>query len=147
MKYWNYIIADSNGEMVANYTGTIIKKEQEARKAAIEKMRTILMKLTRQDNPAPEAPPFTLELTFHDNPSYSLPMGKERYTEKEIMEYGKGGLLSFGELMSLAKDNWSKGGDGIYECWDQRTFDDYIKEAGPISREDAFHLFALMAGC
>ena len=49
--------------------------------------------------------------------------------------------LSYEELMDLARANYSKGGDTVYECWDRRTFDEYVKEFGPITKSKALKMF------
>lgn len=49
--------------------------------------------------------------------------------------------LTYDELMKLAIENYSNGGDSTYECWDQRTFDDYVKQFGPITRAKALKMF------
>lgn len=49
--------------------------------------------------------------------------------------------LTFDELMDLAADNYTKGGSGIYECWDKSTFDSYVKECGPLTKAKALKLF------
>lgn len=51
--------------------------------------------------------------------------------------------LSYEELIKYAKEHYTKGGDGIYECWDQRTFDDYVKMFGPITKRIALGMFKL----
>ena len=49
--------------------------------------------------------------------------------------------LTYDELMKLALENYSKGGDGIYECWDEQTYNDYVKEFGPITKTKARQMF------
>lgn len=49
--------------------------------------------------------------------------------------------LTYEDLIILALEFYTLGGDGIYECWDQKTFDDYVKEFGPITKAKAFQLF------
>ena len=89
--------------------------------------------------------PLTLTLTVCSGIASPLSVGDERYTEKEIAEYGQGDDLSFGELMSVAKDNYVRGGDAVYECWDQDIYDDYVKMFGPVKRKTVGRLFSTMS--
>lgn len=50
--------------------------------------------------------------------------------------------LTFEELQTLAMENYNNGGDGIVECWDERTFNDYVNEFGPITKEKAMEMFS-----
>ena len=50
--------------------------------------------------------------------------------------------LTFEQLMTLARENYDKGGAGYAECWDERTFAYYVKEFGPITRGRALEMFA-----
>ena len=50
-------------------------------------------------------------------------------------------VLSYGELIALAKAHYSEGGDGIFECWDERDFDRYVAEFGGITEEIALEMF------
>ena len=43
-------------------------------------------------------------------------------------------VLSYQEFMDLSKQYYLKGGDGYYECWDQKTFDEYVKMFGGITK-------------
>jgi hypothetical protein len=49
--------------------------------------------------------------------------------------------LTYEDLIILALKHYNFGGDGIYECWDEKTFNEYVKEFGPITKEKAFQLF------
>ena len=49
--------------------------------------------------------------------------------------------LSYEEFQKLALDNYEKGGDTYYECWDNKDFDRYIEEFGPISKTKALKMF------
>ncbi len=51
--------------------------------------------------------------------------------------------MTYGELMDYAKAHYAKGGDSIYECWDERTFDEYVREFGPITKRRALDMFRL----
>lgn len=50
--------------------------------------------------------------------------------------------LTYEEFIALAKANYSKGGDGYVECWDDRTFAYFVKEFGPITKTQALRMFA-----
>lgn len=54
-------------------------------------------------------------------------------------------ILTYNELMELAKEFYNEGGDGIYECWDECTYNYYVQEFGPITVETAFVLFGVDA--
>ena len=49
--------------------------------------------------------------------------------------------LTYEELMALALENYSKGGDATYECWDQQTFNDYVNQFGPMTKTKALKMF------
>ena len=49
--------------------------------------------------------------------------------------------LTWKELYKLALENYEKGGDGIVECWDETTFNEYVAEFGPIPRKVAINMF------
>jgi hypothetical protein len=49
--------------------------------------------------------------------------------EVEIM---KG--LSFKEFQKIALENYNNGGDSFYECWEERDFNEYVEEFGPITK-------------
>ena len=49
--------------------------------------------------------------------------------------------LTFEELMQYAREHYSTGGDGVYECWDKRTYDDYVRECGAITKRKALQIF------
>ena len=51
-------------------------------------------------------------------------------------------VLTYEELMALAKAHYDKGGDGYVECWDERTFAYFVKEFGPITKARALQMFA-----
>ena len=50
--------------------------------------------------------------------------------------------LTFVQLMTLAKEHYSKGGGSYAECWDERTFAYFVKEFGPITQNRALEMFA-----
>lgn len=49
--------------------------------------------------------------------------------------------LKYKEFIALAEENYSRGGDVAVECWDQRQFDFYVKEFGPMTRTKALRMF------
>ena len=49
--------------------------------------------------------------------------------------------LTWKELYKLALRNYENGGDGIVECWDESTFNEYVAEFGPITEEAALQMF------
>lgn len=51
--------------------------------------------------------------------------------------------LSYEELMELAKQNYTKGGDATYECWDKKQFDRYVDQFGPMTKTKAMKMFKL----
>lgn len=51
--------------------------------------------------------------------------------------------MTYEELMALALKYYNKGGDGVYECWDRRTFIDYVTEFGDITEEVALKMFGV----
>ena len=50
-------------------------------------------------------------------------------------------VLTYEELIILAKENYNKGGDGVYECWGKSEFNEWVKEFGPITKKDALEMF------
>jgi hypothetical protein len=51
--------------------------------------------------------------------------------------------LTYEELIDYARQNYAKGGDGVFECWDKRTFDDYVQDFGEITKTKARQIFKL----
>ena len=49
--------------------------------------------------------------------------------------------LTWKEFYKLALRNYENGGDGIVECWDERTFNEYVNEFGPITEKVALNMF------
>lgn len=49
--------------------------------------------------------------------------------------------LSYQEFMSLSKQYYNKGGDGYYECWDEQTFNEYVKMFGDITKSKALRMY------
>ena len=132
MTKWGYRIF-SFGSLVVKKDG-IYLSEQEARKEAVKEM----CRMFAPDKDREE--PFFLQTVCFSDICPPLGLEKERYSRKETEEYGTGENLSFGELKSIAKDKYNEGGDGVYECWDQKTFDDYVQMFGPVSRKTVRHI-------
>lgn len=61
--------------------------------------------------------------------------------ENQRKEAEKMKALTWKEFYKLALVNYEFGGDGIVECWDERTFNDYVKEFGPITEKVARDMF------
>ena len=55
----------------------------------------------------------------------------------------RGKALTYEEFIALAKENYSRGGDVVVECWDQRQFDFYVKEFGAMTKTKALQTFRL----
>ena len=51
--------------------------------------------------------------------------------------------LTYSELMDYALKHYDKGGDATYECWDERTFNDYVAMFGPITKAKALQMFRI----
>lgn len=49
--------------------------------------------------------------------------------------------LTYEELISLALEYYEKGGDVVYECWDENAFNEYVSLFGPIYKKDALKIF------
>jgi hypothetical protein len=49
--------------------------------------------------------------------------------------------LTYKELIDLSLKYYTYGGDCIYECWDERVFNEYVKEFGNITKADALKMF------
>ncbi len=49
--------------------------------------------------------------------------------------------LTWKEFYKLALKNYENGGDGIVECWDENTFNEYVAEFGPITEKVACDMF------
>ena len=52
-------------------------------------------------------------------------------------------ILTYEELIELAKKHYNEGGDGVYECWDKMVFDSYVKLFGPLTEKKALAMFGL----
>jgi len=49
--------------------------------------------------------------------------------------------LTWKEFYKLALRNYENGGDGVVECWDENTFNEYVTEFGPITEKTAHEMF------
>ena len=49
--------------------------------------------------------------------------------------------LTWKEFYKLALRNYENGGDGVVECWDENTFNEYVAEFGPITEKIAHEMF------
>ena len=54
--------------------------------------------------------------------------------------------MTYEELMTLALKHYNEGGDGVYECWDRQTFNEYVAEFGEITKKDALGMFRTWSG-
>ena len=145
MRHWSYTITDNEGKVVSEHREPGLTSEKDARRSAVNAMRSLLPDRERLPGRSRDSEAlFALVLTVHTDTCPPLRMGRETYSEKEILEYGTGEDLSFGELLSIAKDNYAKGGDTVYECWDQPFYDTYTGMFGPVRRKDTACLFETM---
>ena len=51
--------------------------------------------------------------------------------------------LTYEEFMKLSLEYYEKGGDGYYECWDKKQFDEYVAEFGAITKRKALKMYKL----
>jgi len=49
--------------------------------------------------------------------------------------------LNYKEFMDLSLKHYTTGGDGYYECWDERQFNEYVAEFGPITKRKALEMY------
>jgi hypothetical protein len=54
--------------------------------------------------------------------------------------------MTYEELKALALKHYNEGGDGVYECWDRQTFNEYVELFGEITRADALRMFRAWSG-
>ena len=52
-------------------------------------------------------------------------------------------ILNYQEFMDLSKQYYLKGGDGYYECWDEKTFNEYVKMFGEITKSKALKMYKM----
>ena len=51
--------------------------------------------------------------------------------------------LTYDEFMKLSLEYYEKGGDGYYECWDEKQFNEYVAEFGTITKRKALKMYKL----
>lgn len=51
--------------------------------------------------------------------------------------------LTYNEFMKLSLEYYEKGGDGYYECWDEKQFNEYVAEFGAITKKKALKMYKL----
>ena len=51
--------------------------------------------------------------------------------------------MNYQEFMAYAKKNYNNGGDAIVECWDEKQFNEYVAECGPMTKERADDLMGM----
>ena len=51
--------------------------------------------------------------------------------------------LSFEGFITLAKQHYNQGGDGIVECWDRAAFEYWVKEFGFMTKKQALEIINL----
>ena len=61
--------------------------------------------------------------------------------KKEDKEMAKAKGLTYDELMALALENYDRGGDQTYECWDEKTFNLYVSMFGAMTKRKALDMF------
>ena len=49
--------------------------------------------------------------------------------------------LTYTELMDLALEYYNKGGDTVYECWDEAYVNEYVARFGVITKTKALQIF------
>ena len=57
------------------------------------------------------------------------------------MKMARAKALTYEELMEYALKHYDKGGDATYECWDEKTFNEYVEQWGPITKRKALEMF------
>ena len=64
-----------------------------------------------------------------------------QYVDNQRKEAKEMKALTWKEFYKLALRNYENGGDGIVECWDENTFNEYVSEFGPITEKVALDMF------
>ena len=54
--------------------------------------------------------------------------------------------MNYNEFMDYAQKNYNKGGDAIIECWDEKQFNEYVAECGPMTKDRADDLMGMYEG-
>lgn len=52
-------------------------------------------------------------------------------------------ILNYDELIALALEHYNEGGDGVYECWDKRCFEEHVEQFGDMTITKALDMFKL----
>jgi hypothetical protein len=55
----------------------------------------------------------------------------------------KAKVLNYEEFIEYARQHYNRGGDSVYECWDERTFNEYVEQFGPITKKKALGMFRI----
>lgn len=63
--------------------------------------------------------------------------------KKGDTEMARAKAMSYEELMAYVLKHYNRGGDATYECWDERTFNEYVALFGPITKRKALEMFRL----
>lgn len=53
--------------------------------------------------------------------------------------------MTYTELMEYAKKHYCQGGDSVYECWDENTFNEYVELFGEMTQKKADAMFEMYA--
>ena len=51
--------------------------------------------------------------------------------------------LSYQELIELARQHYNEGGSATYECADEKWFNDYVDQFGPMTKAKALNMFRI----
>lgn len=49
--------------------------------------------------------------------------------------------LDYKGFIDYAEKHYYKGGDSYVECWDEKTFSEYVENFGPITKSSALTMF------
>lgn len=49
--------------------------------------------------------------------------------------------LTYEEFMELARQNYTRGGEVFYECWEKYQFQEYVKQFGEVTVKQAMKMF------
>lgn len=52
--------------------------------------------------------------------------------------------MTFEELQAYAQAHYNRGGDSVVECWDSKTYDEYVEMFGPITKRKALAMFRFL---
>ena len=51
--------------------------------------------------------------------------------------------ITYEEFQKLGRKHYNEGGDAIVECWDQKSFNNYCEEFGPMTEAKALDIIGL----